>query len=182
MEKKDKNPVKYPYDYIVVEGVIGVGKTSLAIRYTQNRFESSYLPTLGVDFYSKVVSVGEDLKIKVVVFDTVGQSKLVSLRKRYYTGAHGAIIVYDITRRESFEHIQKWIDEISEKCKDIPFIIVGNKTDLDEKRDVIKKEAEDQWLEKGYTVLESSAKLGEGVDDIYKMIAKEVTRKMSDSI
>ena len=102
---------------VINAGDYGVGKTSLAIRYTQNRFESSYLPTLGVDFYSKVVSVGEDLKIKVVVFDTVGQSKLVSLRKRYYTGAHGAIIVYDITRRESFEHIQKWIDEISENVR-----------------------------------------------------------------
>lgn len=167
---------------VINAGDYGVGKTSLAVRYTQNRFESSYLPTLGVDFYSKVVSLGEDSKIKVVVFDTVGQSKLVSLRKRYYTGAHGAIIVYDITRRESFEHIEKWIDEISEKCKDIPFIIVGNKTDLDDKREVKKKDAENQWLEKGYTVLESSAKLGEGVDDIYTMIAQQVTRKMSNSI
>ncbi len=163
---------------IINAGDYAVGKTSLAIRYTQNRFSSSYLPTLGVDFYSKMIQHDEDTTLRLVLFDTVGQEKLVTLRKRYYTGAHGAVVVFDITRKESFEHIENWINEVEEKCTDIPIIIVGNKTDLDEERAVDFKDLEKKWGSKGYTVLESSAKLGEGVNDIYTIIAKKVMEKM----
>ncbi|OLS29918.1 MAG: Transforming protein p29 precursor [Candidatus Heimdallarchaeota archaeon AB_125] len=163
---------------IINAGDYSVGKTSLAVRYTQNRFSTSYLPTLGVDFYSKMIQHDEDTTLRLVLFDTVGQEKLATLRKRYYTGAHGAVVVFDITRKESFEHIQKWIEEVEEKCPNIPIIIVGNKTDLEEKRAVSYKDMEKKWGSQGYTVLESSAKLGEGVDDIYIIIAKKVMEKM----
>ncbi len=159
---------------IINAGDFRVGKTSLAIRYTQNRFSTSYLPTLGVDFYSKLIQFDEDTTLRLVLFDTVGQEKLVTLRKRYYTGAHGAVVVYDITRRESFDHIQNWIKEVEEKCPNIPIIIVGNKTDLEDERTITYKEAKEHWGGKNYTVLESSAKLGEGVTDIYTIIAKQV--------
>ncbi|MCG3224226.1 MAG: GTP-binding protein, partial [Candidatus Heimdallarchaeota archaeon] len=99
---------------IINAGDYAVGKTSLAVRYTQNRFSSSYLPTLGVDFYSKNIQYDEDTILRIVLFDTVGQDKLATLRKRYYTGAHGAVIVYDITRKESFDHINNWINEVEE--------------------------------------------------------------------
>ena len=163
---------------IINAGDYAVGKTSLAIRYTQNRFSSSYLPTLGVDFYSKMIQYDEDTTLRLVLFDTVGQEKLVTLRKRYYTGAHGAVVVFDITRKESFEHIEKWIEEVEEKCPNIPIIIVGNKTDLEEERAVEREDLEKKWASKGYTVLESSAKLGEGVNDIYTLIANKVMEKM----
>jgi len=163
---------------IINAGDYAVGKTSLAVRYTQNRFSSSYLPTLGVDFYSKNIQYDEDTILRIVLFDTVGQDKLATLRKRYYTGAHGAVIVYDITRKESFDHISNWINEVEEKCPEIPIIIVGNKTDLDEERAVRNEDAIEKWEEKGYMVLESSAKFGEGVDDIYTIIAKKVMEKM----
>jgi Ras-related protein Rab-1A len=155
-------------------GDYSVGKTSLALRYTQNRFSSSYLPTLGVDFHSKNIQFDEDTTLRIVLFDTVGQEKLVSLRKRYYTGAHGAVVVFDVTRKESYDHIENWIKEVEEKCPDIPIIIVGNKTDLTDDRIISNDEVIKKWGEKGYTVLESSAKLGEGVDDIYSIIAKKV--------
>ena len=119
----------------------------------------------------------EDTTLRLVLFDTVGQEKLVTLRKRYYTGAHGAVIVFDITRKESFDHIENWIKEVEEKCPDIPIIIVGNKTDLEEERAVTLKEAEEKWGAKNYTVLESSARLGDGVSDIYSIIAKQVMKK-----
>ncbi|MHA1345841.1 MAG: Rab family GTPase [Candidatus Heimdallarchaeaceae archaeon] len=163
---------------IINAGDYAVGKTSLAVRYTQNRFSSSYLPTLGVDFYSKNIQYDEDTILRIVLFDTVGQDKLATLRKRYYTGAHGAVIVYDITRKESFDHINKWINEVEEKCPQIPIIIVGNKTDLEEERAVKNDEAIERWEDKGYMVLESSAKFGEGVNDIYTIIAKKVMEKM----
>ncbi|MCG3215667.1 MAG: GTP-binding protein [Candidatus Heimdallarchaeota archaeon] len=162
---------------IINIGDYSVGKTSLAVRYTQNRFTSSYLPTLGVDFHSKNILYDEDTTLRLVLFDTVGQEKLVALRKRYYTGAHGAVVVFDVTRKDSFDHIRKWIEEVEEKCPDIPIIIVGNKTDLIDQRAVTKEEVEAKWTSKGYTVLESSAKMGEGVDDIYTIIAKKVMEK-----
>ena len=163
---------------VINAGDYAVGKTSLAVRYTQNRFTSSYLPTLGVDFYSKMITYDEDTTLRLVLFDTVGQEKLVTLRKRYYTGAHGAVVVFDITRKESFDHIEKWINEVKEKCPNIPIIIVGNKTDLEEERAVDFKELDKKWSSKGYTVLESSAKFGEGVNDIYTIIAKKVMENM----
>ena len=163
---------------IINAGDFRVGKTSLAIRYTQNRFSTSYLPTLGVDFYSKIIHYDEDTTLRLVLFDTVGQEKLATLRKRYYTGAHGAVIVFDVTRKESFDHIENWINEVEEKCPDIPIIIVGNKTDLEEERAVSFEEALEKWSDK-YTVLESSAKLGEGVSDIYTIVAKQVMDKQN---
>ena len=165
---------------IINAGDFRVGKTSLAIRYTQNRFSTSYLPTLGVDFYSKIIQYDEDTTLRLVLFDTVGQEKLVTLRKRYYTGAHGAVIVYDITRRESYDHIKNWIDEVEEKCPNIPIIIVGNKTDLEEERAVSHEEAIKKWGAKKYAVLESSAKLNDGVNDIYSIIAEKVMEKQQD--
>ncbi|MCE7741772.1 MAG: GTP-binding protein [Candidatus Heimdallarchaeota archaeon] len=166
---------------IINAGDFRVGKTSLAIRYTQNRFSTSYLPTLGVDFYSKIIQFDEDTTLRLVLFDTVGQEKLATLRKRYYTGAHGAVVVFDVTRRESFDHIENWISEVEEKCPDIPIIIVGNKTDLEEERAVTCEEALEKWGSKNYTFLESSAKLDEGVTDIYTIIAKQVMEKQEAS-
>lgn len=159
-------------------GDYSVGKTSLALRYTKNRFSSSYLPTLGVDFHSKDIEFDEDITLRIVLFDTVGQEKLVSLRKRYYTGAHGAVVVFDVTRKESYDHIDNWIKEVEEKCPDIPIVIVGNKTDLLDERVISQEKIEEEWGSKGYTLLESSAKLGDGVNDIYTIIAKKVMEKM----
>lgn len=163
---------------IINVGMYRVGKTSLAVRYTQNKFQVNYLPTLGVDFYSKMIDIDEDTKIKLVLFDTVGQERLATLRKRYYAGAHGAVVVYDVTRRETFESLDYWINEVIERCSNIPMVIVGNKTDLIEKREVKFEEAQRRWKDSGYTVLESSAKMGTGVDDIYTIIAKKVIRQM----
>ena len=154
-----------------------VGKTSLAIRYTQNRFGTSYIPTLGVDFHSKIVQIDEDTTIKLVLFDTVGHEGLSSLRKRYYTGAHGAVVVYDVTNRETYDHIGLWIEEIKEKCPNIEIIILGNKIDLEDQREVTLEEAKKRWEHEGYMVLESSAKLGQGVDDVYTIMAKKVIKK-----
>ncbi|MHA1222137.1 MAG: Rab family GTPase [Candidatus Heimdallarchaeaceae archaeon] len=140
-------------------GDYSVGKTSLALRYTKNRFSSSYLPTLGVDFHSKDIEFDEDITLRIVLFDTVGQEKLVSLRK-------------------SYDHIENWIKEVEEKCPDIPIVIVGNKTDLNEERVISHDKAQEEWGSKGYTILESSAKLGNGVNDIYTIIAKKVMEKM----
>ncbi len=163
---------------IINVGSWGVGKTSLALRYTQNKFNVNYLPTLGVDFYSKMITLEDNVKIKLVLFDTLGQERYSSLRKRYYVGAHGAVIVYDVTRKETSDNIEQWIEEVSEKCPNIPIIIVGNKTDLQQERQVELEEVE-QKFGRVHTVLESSAKLGEGVEDIYTLVAKKVLKKIN---
>ena len=162
---------------IVNVGDYKVGKTSLAVRYTQNRFSTTYLPTLGVDFYSKIVNYDEDTRIKLVLLDIVGQESLSVVRKRYYSGTHGAVVVYDITNRDSFEHVKFWINEVREKCEDIPIVIVGNKIDLEDQRAVKYEEAKNRWGDK-YTVLESSAKLGKGVEDVYTIIAKKILKSI----
>lgn len=159
-----------------------VGKTSLAIRYTQNRFGTSYIPTLGVDFHSKIVQIDEDTTIKLVLFDTVGHEGLTSLRKRYYTGAHGAVVVYDVTNRESFEHVKDWIEEVTDRCPNIEIVILGNKIDLEDQRQVTLDEAKKKWEPKGYMVLESSAKWGQGVEDVYTIIAKKVIQKEQNDL
>lgn len=92
---------------ILVIGDAGVGKSNIMIRYTKNRFDSSKEPTIGTDFFSKVVDVGEGRSAKLQIWDTAGQEKYRAIASTYYKGASGVLIVYDITNRKTFDNVEK---------------------------------------------------------------------------
>jgi small GTP-binding protein len=152
---------------VILLGDGRVGKTSLAVRYTHEKFSSSYKPSLGVDFMLKRVLV-EEHRVKIMVFDTAGQEFISSLRKRYYSGAHGAVIVFDVTRRETFENLDNWIKEVRDEVGQIYTTIVGNKSDLKEEREVNQEEAIEYANRLGADYMETSALSGENVKDLFQ--------------
>lgn len=150
---------------LVLLGEGRVGKTSLVVRFTQHKFAQNYKPSLGVDFMAKE-SLINDKKIKFLLFDAAGQDHIAPLRKRYYTGAHGAVIVYDVTRRHTFERVERWLDEMQGEIGNVITTLVGNKIDL-ENREVTRDEAKAYADKKGLYYMETSALSGANVEKLF---------------
>jgi small GTP-binding protein len=145
---------------ICAAGSWGVGKTSLIRRYATNKFSSSYTPTIGVDITTKRVNVGNNL-IKLLLVDTAGQEYFGKIRKTYFEGAFGCIVVYDITRRESFLELDRWITDFRDAVGEKALIaIIGNKIDLENSRTVSHEEGKNFTDQYGVPFYECSAKLG----------------------
>ncbi|MHA1893315.1 MAG: GTP-binding protein, partial [Candidatus Helarchaeota archaeon] len=114
---------------LVIIGDPGVGKTSLLLRYIENRFEEEYLSTIGVDFYIQNINI-DNKEVKLQIWDTGGQEKFSYMRPGYYIGSVGAILVYDVTNPMSFQNLKIWMDEVHKYCPGIPIILAENKIDL----------------------------------------------------
>lgn len=116
---------------LVLVGDSGVGKTNLASRYVFNKFSFENNSTIGVEYFSKNI-IFDDIKIKIHIWDSAGQERFRSITKCYYRGAKGAFVVFDITKPESFENTEKWIEELlNTGDKDLIVYVLGNKIDLD---------------------------------------------------
>lgn len=135
-----------------------VGKTNLLTRFVRNEFNIQSKPTIGVDFFSKTVEI-KTKKVKVQVWDTAGQERYKAFSSAYYNGANGAIITYDVTNRESFDNVKNWIQELKNhlNIEDTVVMMIGNKTDLDELRQVQTQEAGDFAKKHGMFFMETSA-------------------------
>ncbi len=154
---------------VVLFGNESVGKTSLVERFVNDRFEEDYISTLGYNVYEKQVTHNDAL-IALTVFDIGGQEKFRDLRKKYAEGAHAALIVYDVTNRGSFDNVSQWKRDLYEFAGTIPFVIIGNKTDLDPQ--IPKNEAVE--LSKNLNAagfFETSAKNNSGIDIAFKQLA-----------
>lgn len=167
---------------VMVTGEGAVGKTALVTRYTTGQFQKDYKTTIGSQFAVKLayISPAESefaVGIKLQAWDVAGQARFKAVRKMYYSGAAGLILVFDVTRRRSFVELQKWVEEADESVgQRIPIICIGNKIDLPDRAipsDEAKKWAEDQ----GFVYMESSAKTGLGVSDMFIVIAELMWRE-----
>ncbi len=161
---------------IILVGESGVGKTSLIRRYTNNIFNSNHLETIGIEFYNKEEKINNKI-VQIKFWDTAGQEIFHSLTKNFYRKADGIIIVYDITNKESFERVQDWIKSIydnTDTYKEIQMIIVGNKIDLEEMREVTKEDG--IKIGKYYEIdfYEASAKNAEGVNNFMIKIIRDI--------
>ena len=157
---------------IIILGSSEVGKTSILNRYFNNEFKQNLLSTIGIDFKTKYFKFDEE-KVKFNFIDTAGQEKFRAISVNYLKGTDGAILVYDVTKKETFELIGSWIDDIRVNNKtNIGKILLGNKVDLEDEREVSKEEGEKlaQILECKY--YETSAKTGQNVSDALDEIAK----------
>ena len=170
---------------IVVLGDSGVGKTNLISRYVSNVFDKSSKATIGVEFFCKTYKVNNKKIIRVEIWDTAGQERYKAITSVYYKGAKGAFIVYDITSRKSFENVDKWIEEIKEKTsKDIKLIVVGNKIDLNDEREISSKEAIFKFKDMDIPLMETSAledtNVNEAFINIVKIIYQDYIKKGED--
>ncbi|KAF6011733.1 Rab GTPase ypt6 [Brettanomyces bruxellensis] len=157
---------------IVFLGDQGVGKTSLITRFMYDTFDSHYAATIGIDFLSKTMYL-DDKTIRLQLWDTAGQERFRSLIPSYIRDSNVAIVVYDITNRDSFNDVQKWLDYIrEERGKDVLIILVGNKSDLKDKV-VTSDEAEELSKKLGCNLfIETSSKNGYNVKKLFKKVAK----------
>merc|ERR1712000_602867 len=156
-------PYKYLFKYIIV-GDTAVGKSCLLLQFTDKRFQPVHDLTIGVEFGARMISL-DGKQIKLQIWDTAGQESFRSITRSYYRGAAGALLVYDITRRETFEHLQSWLEDCRRYSnQNIVIMLIGNKCDLGNKRAVSKEEGEAFASKNGLTFLETSAKTAENVE------------------
>ncbi|MGY5852961.1 MAG: GTP-binding protein, partial [Candidatus Thorarchaeota archaeon] len=167
---------------VMVTGEGAVGKTTLVNRYVTGIFERDYKTTIGSQFAVKLTHISppesdNSVGIKLQAWDVAGQARFQAVRKMYYSGAAGVVLVFDVTRRRSFTELQKWVQEAHESIGGkVPILCVGNKIDLPD-RAVPSDEAK-QWTEdSGFLYMESSAKTGEGVADMFTVLAELMWRE-----
>lgn len=163
---------------VIVVGAGKVGKTSLTIRFAEDRFRESYLPTLGVDFMTRNLTVNK-ANVKLQLWDTGGQEFVMSLLPFYFSGAAGGVLVYDITNRNSFNSLDYWLKQIRQNAGEVPVVLAGNKVDIADQRKVSTEEAQAFAADKNLIYLETSAKTGVSVPDLFEGIVKVIMDRES---
>ena len=162
---------------ICILGEANVGKTSLVYRFIENKFRGNYKSTLGVNLLKKDMKIKEFGDVSAQIWDLGGQESFRSLRKLYLEGANGALVIYDCTKRSSFEKLEDWILDFKDAREEEPLILIGNKTDL---TDSIKvQESEGLELAKRHTMkfIPTSAKTGSNVESAFNEIIKIILNK-----
>jgi len=156
---------------LVFLGDQSVGKTSIITRFMYDTFDSTYQATIGIDFLSKTMYL-EDRTVMLQLWDTAGQERFRSLIPSYIRDSSVAVVVYDITNRSSFLNTSKWIDDLrTERGTDVVMMLVGNKTDLADKRQVSVEEGEARAKEHDIMFIETSAKAGFNIKALFRKVA-----------
>lgn len=165
------------FDYlfkVVLVGDAEVGKTSLTTRFAYGTFTDGYISTLGVDFIVKSLPIN-NFVVKLQAWDTAGQERYAGVRPIYYRGAKGALLVFDITMRQSFVNVEKWYNQIRKYSGvDVPIVLVGNKLDLADSRVVSTDEVQVYSAQKNMAYFETSAKTDYAVNDVFQKLADKI--------
>ena len=169
MEKKE------PHFKVLVLGDPSVGKSCFLIRYTDDTFQDVYLSTIGMDCKYKDVVLEEDKSIRLQIWDTAGQDRFRSITKNLYKGASGIMLIYDITNRKSFDNVKTWVNSIREEVSNkVVIVLVGNKVDLEKKRQVETEKGEKIADEFDMPFFECSALTGENINKAFETLAKKL--------
>ncbi|XP_065177950.1 ras-related protein Rab6-like [Sycon ciliatum] len=156
---------------LVVLGEQSVGKTSLITRFMYDTFDNTYQATIGIDFLSKTMYL-EDRTVRLQLWDTAGQERFRSLIPSYIRDSTVAVIVYDVSNKLTFEQVSRWVEDVrSERGKEVIIMLVGNKIDLVEKRQVPSEDGEAIAKELGVMFIEASAKNGANVKQLFRRVA-----------
>ncbi|XP_064123792.1 ras-related protein Rab-2A isoform X1 [Loxodonta africana] len=154
----------YLFKYIII-GDTGVGKSCLLLQFTDKRFQPVHDLTIGVEFGARMITI-DGKQIKLQIWDTAGQESFRSITRSYYRGAAGALLVYDITRRDTFNHLTTWLEDARQHSNsNMVIMLIGNKSDLESRREVKKEEGEAFAREHGLIFMETSAKTASNVEE-----------------
>jgi len=171
----------YLFKYIII-GDTGVGKSCLLLQFIDKRFRQKHEVTIGVEFGARMINV-DGKNIKLQIWDTAGQESFRSITRSYYRAAAGAILVYDITRRETFNHLTRWLDEARQNGNpQMSFILVGNKCDMENERAVSYEEGERFARENDLIFLETSAKTAYNVEEAFLKTAQLIYEKIESGV
>jgi len=172
------------YDYLIkllLIGDSGVGKSCLLLRFADDTYTESYISTIGVDFKIRTIEIGGK-SIKLQIWDTAGQERFRTITSSYYRGAHGIIVVYDVTDQASFSNVKQWLQEIDRyACENVNKLLVGNKCDLTTKKVVDYNTAKEFADGLGIPFLETSAKNSTNVEDAFITMATEIQKRVSSN-
>ena len=156
-----------------------MGKSCLLLQFTDKRFQPVHDLTIGVEFGARMVTVANNQNIKLQIWDTAGQESFRSITRSYYRGAAGALLVYDITRRETFHHLSAWLEDAREHANpNMTVMLIGNKSDLASKRAVSFEEGQQFASEHGLIFLETSAKTADHVEEAFLKTAEHIYDKI----
>jgi len=173
------------YDYLfklLLIGDSGVGKSCLLLRFADDTYTESYISTIGVDFKIRTIQL-EGKVIKLQIWDTAGQERFRTITSSYYRGAHGIIVVYDVTDQVSFNNVKQWMQEIQRyACDSVCRLLVGNKCDLVEKKMVDTNTAKEYAESMGVPFLETSAKNATNVEQAFMTMASEIKKLQGGGI
>ena len=168
---------KEPYDFLFKMILIGdssVGKSNILLKYLKGEFDPNSRATVGVEFGTKNITLNGK-RVKIQIWDTAGQERYKSITSAYYKGAKGAFIVYDISRRTTFDNIDKWITDLKTNGdQNIAIILIGNKSDLEDKREVSKDEGVKKSEDCKIAFLETSALNGENVNKAFDELIDQI--------
>ena len=173
------------YDMIVKMVLIGdssVGKTNIMSKFLKNEFREDSRATVGVEFGSKIFNV-DKYKVKTQIWDTAGQERYRAVTNAYYKGAKGAFIVYDITRKETFDSVEKWYYDLKNSGdKNLTIMLIGNKSDLENQRQVSKENGEEKAKSFQLAFMEMSALSGENLEKGFNLLVNEIFNKSKSEL
>lgn len=168
--------LKRDYDHLfklVLIGDSGVGKSCLLLRFADNEFVESFISTIGVDFRFRTLKL-KDKTVKLQIWDTAGQERFRTITSAYYRGADGIIVVYDVTHKESFEHVREWLQEVEKYANESTVkLLVGNKSDRQD-RVVTTEEGQALADELGVPFIETSARSADNVEQAFTRMAGDL--------
>jgi len=164
---------------VILIGDSGVGKSALLMRFSEDTFSQSFINTVGIDFKIKTMIV-DDKKVKLQIYDTAGQERFRTITAAYYRGAQGVMLVYDVTDPQSFKNVRDWtagmLEHVDQNvCK---MIVVGNKCDLEDKKEVTEAKGHMLADEFGFKFIETSAKNGLRVDDAFMILVRDIKSRI----
>ena len=171
------------YEYIFKVLLLGnsnVGKSSLFLRFVDDIWNDTFVPTIGVDFKIKTFDIDEK-KIKMQIWDTAGQERFKNIIASYYRGAHGILLIYDVTDKDSFKNLSNWIIEIEKNAnKNVLKLLIGNKTDLEDKRVITYNQGKEFADGYGLKYIETSAKKNLNVNEAFETLGRELILHSED--
>merc|ERR1712137_195279 len=175
------NNMNPEYDHLfklLLIGDSGVGKSCLLLRFADDTYTESYISTIGVDFKIRTIEIGGK-SIKLQIWDTAGQERFRTITSSYYRGAHGIIVVYDVTEQDTFHAVERWMTEIERFAgPDVNKMMVGNKCDMVSKKQVDYSTAKEFADQHGIPFFETSAKDNQNVEQAFLDLTRDIKKNM----
>jgi small GTP-binding protein len=166
---------------ILMVGESGVGKTCLIKRFIKNEFSLTHLSTIAIDFKMKVLKV-QNTMLKLQIWDTAGQERFNTLTAGFFKGSDGVVVTYSVTERKSYDNVNKWMNQIHSLApKNVRIVLVGNKIDMQEQREVTVEEGKAMAQKYDAVFFETSAKSGENVEQVFNKLAEDILFKIKEN-